>query len=612
MQNVEIEVFHIARTQVDRNEVQRWLDFIGVQEYQIPDEETVSNPALLVALAAKRCYKSFEPGLNPNVTKVRKDLVDYCDNILKSGHGCFDKETEVMTERGWKAWPDVSSLDKLATRNPRGEIEYHVPSRLVHYPYKGKMIRVSSTAVDLLVTPNHRMLTVRTKTREGRKKRFFSLVPAINLLFDSHAYVKDAKWIGGLDDLPGDVAALLGFSIGDMGYEGGNILRSSLRKAREQYFLSTRAVRLGWGLDYNDGRWTLRIDPQYRALFAATYDSNKRRQIPPGFITRYSKEILQELYTGLINSDGSQDHRNGFEEYITTDLNLAEQFQQLVLHLGYSSSIAIQQRKEGDGHYGTRPVYVVSVVKRNLRPVINKSSGSQYPKMELIEDWEGEVFCAEVPNHTLYVRRNTIPVWSGNSVLEHATHSFAIENASRVFTSEMNRHRAGWAISEGSLRFIRFQPKRDESNQPIPNTGLPWWMPFSMRDNDNDDHMTKERKALTRELFKQAFTHQEEIYEKLVNLWELDNPKANFAYKKYMTSCFRRIIGLGVATGGVWTGNLRALRHVITMRAEAAAEEEICYVFSKIAKMMVAHEPHFFGDFEQTPEGFWKPKYRKV
>ena len=38
-------------------------------------------------MAAKRCYMSFEAGLNPNVTRVRKDLTEYLDNVLKSGHG---------------------------------------------------------------------------------------------------------------------------------------------------------------------------------------------------------------------------------------------------------------------------------------------------------------------------------------------------------------------------------------------------------------------------------------------------------------------------------------------------------------------------------------------
>src|SRR3989344_6885602 len=84
---VPIKAFNIARTMVDREAVRQWLDHIGAEGFEIPEPGTVSDPALLVALAAKRCYMSFKPGLNPNVTKVRSDLVDYLDNVLKQGHG---------------------------------------------------------------------------------------------------------------------------------------------------------------------------------------------------------------------------------------------------------------------------------------------------------------------------------------------------------------------------------------------------------------------------------------------------------------------------------------------------------------------------------------------
>jgi thymidylate synthase (FAD) len=74
----------------------------------------------------------------------------------------------------------------------------------------------------------------------------------------------------------------------------------------------------------------------------------------------------------------------------------------------------------------------------------------------------------------------------------------------------------------------------------------------------------------------------------------------------------RRIVPMGIATGGIWTGNIRALRHVLEMRTTEAAEEEICFVFSNIMKRIAELEPNLFGDFEQDEFGFWKPKYHKV
>lgn len=185
------------------------------------------------------------------------------------------------------------------------------------------------------------------------------------------------------------------------------------------------------------------------------------------------------------------------------------------------------------------------------------------------------------------------------SVLEHATWTFAIEGVSRVFTGEMNRHRAGVAISEGSMRYIRFDD-------------IPFWMPQSLNVGENEtDAILAKQKLDTQAIFVDVFQMVERRYKELVKLWDIDNMK-DFHQKKQITSCLRRIIPMGVATGGVWTMNLRALRHIIALRTSAGAEEEIALVFSKIAKIMCTHEPRIFGDFEQTPEGCWVPKNAKV
>lgn len=203
------------------------------------------------------------------------------------------------------------------------------------------------------------------------------------------------------------------------------------------------------------------------------------------------------------------------------------------------------------------------------------------------------------------------------SVLEHSVYNFAIENVSRVFTAEMNRHRAGWAISEGSLRFIRF------------GENIPYWEPDSIQGPDlmdgveMDDYLhgyspaedldIDEKKQLTREVMRRAFQDQQNAYRFLEKLWADElAPTSKFAGKKQITSMMRRIVGLGVATGGVWSGNIRALRHVITMRAAPEAEEEMIHVFTRIAKMVRDREPHLFGDFQQDEAGYWRPRYVKV
>jgi thymidylate synthase (FAD) len=49
---------------------------------------TPRNPGeMLVEFGGRLCYRSWEPGLNANVTRVRTDRREYFENILRSAHG---------------------------------------------------------------------------------------------------------------------------------------------------------------------------------------------------------------------------------------------------------------------------------------------------------------------------------------------------------------------------------------------------------------------------------------------------------------------------------------------------------------------------------------------
>ena len=184
------------------------------------------------------------------------------------------------------------------------------------------------------------------------------------------------------------------------------------------------------------------------------------------------------------------------------------------------------------------------------------------------------------------------------SVLEHAHYTFAIEGLTRVATAELNRHRAGVAISEGSMRYIRFDD-------------IAYWLPESIKERDYDNPSLRKKKNDTKDIFNMAFYYAESFYKKLCDIWDIENI-TDFSEKKILTSMFRRIVPMGVSSGGVWTFNLRALRHIIALRSSEGAEEEICYIAGIIAKEMISRSNALFGDFKQNKEGFWVPEYEKV
>lgn len=173
------------------------------------------------------------------------------------------------------------------------------------------------------------------------------------------------------------------------------------------------------------------------------------------------------------------------------------------------------------------------------------------------------------------------------SVLEHASFSFVFKDVSRVFTHELVRHRAGVAVSQESLRFVR-----------LDEIGV--WPPLSVR--EDEEVMT---------VFYSAINYLEETQRLLAEKFDLDNPERTFKEKKVLTSFMRRLAPEGLATTVGWSANARALRWVIEQRTSPEAEEEIRFVFGKVAEIVTERYPNLFGDFENC-NGQWRPKFEKV
>ena len=219
MRSVEPEVLLVARPQLDYEAVTEYLREVGGDAWlERLDRGDLDNDAQnLAEFAGRLCYRSWDPGLNPNVTRIRTDQAKYLENILASAHGsvlehvnftfvlhnvsrvcCYDDDTEVLTTDGWKPWPKVDGSETFGTLNPAsGELEYQKATEVFHGDYSGPMYRVRSEQVDLLVTPNHRMWVQRHDTQAAkRREERFGIVQATDLLHTRVKYQKSARWAG--------------------------------------------------------------------------------------------------------------------------------------------------------------------------------------------------------------------------------------------------------------------------------------------------------------------------------------------------------------------------------------------------------------------------------
>ncbi len=162
------------------------------------------------------------------------------------------------------------------------------------------------------------------------------------------------------------------------------------------------------------------------------------------------------------------------------------------------------------------------------------------------------------------------------SIFEHPVLQWVFADVSRVFTHELVRHRAGVAISQESLRYVR--PK-DLRMTLVPGSEL-----ARMKNLD----------ALARVL-DDTYRAYEQFADQLIG------KDMKFDEKKAWTSALRRMLPDGIATNIVWSANHRTLRWVLEMRTAPGAEVEMRYVFDKVGEILQRDYPTIYGDFTKKP-----------
>jgi thymidylate synthase (FAD) len=380
-----------------------------------------------------------------------RGLINY---LMRDRHGCYDAETEVLTDEGWKPWPEVTGDETFMTRRADGTIAYEHAERLVAKPVRGPMLRIRKAHVDLLVTPDHRMLARRRRQKHLER---WDLVPAHDFLSAAHRIPMGGGVWGGeegyLGYAPG-VAALLGFFIGDGHANGSGTPTFHLRKRREIDFLFEQAALAGFDVTVKGDRYYLLADEEFRLLTKKCYDEGGRKVLPREVLDQ-PREDLEQLLIGLMNSDGTTS-RSGKQTYHTTSEPLAGQIQELAVKVGRAAAIRPAKRGADSRHYGSKQVYRITIYrKRWLEPRVGATAPERRREVSIV-DYDGMVYCVTVPSGVLYVRRNGVPAWCGNTPFEHNSLTYYVQAPIFVFR-EFMRHRIA-SYNEESGRYRELQP----------------------------------------------------------------------------------------------------------------------------------------------------------
>jgi thymidylate synthase (FAD) len=499
----------------------------------------------------------------------RKEEMDDSDAglirfLMRERHGCYDDSTDVLTDSGWKRWPDVNGTELFATLTRDGQLAYQPALRLVHKEFCGHLVGFEGMSLDLRVTPDHRVLAASMTTRAGRTQPAFTLRPAHSVLWRPHRHVATAVWSGpkparmtfGNVHVPSrPFLQLVGFFVGDGSLPRANHLSFNLRKPREIAYLQRVCGEAELPLKSWGKKLAVQITPAMRELFASCYEA--REKVIPRELLDLSPDLLEGLWEGLLQSDGSIQERPGRtdrETFYTTSRKLADQVQELALKLGRSASVRPHRHQPGDGHYGRKARWRVTVYSgRNSRPALCRTEEQADSQMG-VELYDGTIHCVEVPNGTLYVRRNGYPVWCGNTPFEHNAFRFHVRTPLFV-AREWFRHRIG-SYNEFSMRYARatdefYVPALEDVRTQVGKPGSYSFEPVS-----------DEVAQATRDELAAVYAAAYSAYERLV--------EAGVARE-----LARAVMPVGAYTEFYWTVNARALMNFVSLRSAETAQREI-------------------------------------
>lgn len=347
---------------------------------------------------------------------------------------CHPNYTEILTKRGWISVSEMSMEDEFCTLNPETHlIEWQKPLDIVEYDFDGQLNRFSgNNMIQIDVTPDHRMYGVIDSNYFDsdivQDPKNYVFIEAYNTPKDlkiklsaNYTNQKVLKYKFKEYEIDMDVwLEFLGYFIS----EGCTVTFDSkiIRKDRSNnpYTRKIRRVEISQtkleNLDIIESclnKLPFHFRREKDKWICEQKDLNEELQCfgkawekyIPDYVWDCGKDQLKILANALMLGDGTE--KDGkYISYTTASKRLADDFQQLMLFIGYSAKITknIVENKH-KGSFAVRDSY--SIFIRTLKNLVKVG------KSELI-NYIGKVYCPSTKNGIVYTRVNGKPNWNGN------------------------------------------------------------------------------------------------------------------------------------------------------------------------------------------------------
>jgi len=343
------------------------------------------------------------------------------------GPNCYSKDTEILTEQGWKRFDSVTLDEKVAVVNPKSrELWFEEPLKKYWMNYEGKMFQFKNRNIDLLVTPNHRMFV---QQRKGSKRKY--VVEAKQYQGENYLY-QSALWTGKNPDyfiLPEynyglnrkfkslkidfkDWVKFLGIYLAE-GYatkkQTKRVYICQTMKSKNLNKMKKIISKLPFNFTYENSNNKFRINSTQLGTYLMQFGTSHNKYVP-NYIKNAKIDIILDFLKAFNLGDGDIHH--GKMRFCSSSKRLIDDIQEMIIKLDHSGIITVDKRKTminpiNKKKYRASPIYSIEMKKRN------KTSIRKY-NIDTI-DYNGLIGCVSVSTGFLMVRRNNRVAICGNT-----------------------------------------------------------------------------------------------------------------------------------------------------------------------------------------------------
>lgn len=358
--------------------------------HQLKKVKELGLPVVSIVLDGYDIYREVELCC----TVLKQDIID-CGAKVTFRPDCYSDDTKILTPHGWKYFKDLDESDRVAQVENDGSYTFVRPHRIIAQQYSGKMHQFNDHhgKIDLLVTPNHRMIL-----QQNGKER---VVVAEKLAGSGHhkqTMQRAARAQSNGKSLTAMERLNIAFQAdGSYCSKMTSSIRFSFSKQRkiDRMKMLLDDANLAYKIySLKDSRseFNIKVDS---SLFSKNFEWVDVAKLDGNWCEEFIEELSH--WDSCIRSDD----RIKFDN---TNKSVIDVVELIAISAGYGTLVSTYHDIRKDNF---SDCHTVNILKDNRL-------GGQSWKHTMI-DYDGMVYCVQVPSGKLLVKRNRGAVVCGNS-----------------------------------------------------------------------------------------------------------------------------------------------------------------------------------------------------